>query len=414
MTQPKRRVVIIGGNFAGLVAASRLSRDHEVTVVDVRAEFEWTPNIHEILSGVKSREGVVLSRERCIRRYGHHFLQDRVSGIDHQRNVVLTEGGAHLCYDACLVAAGSDRTTAGVEGADRHAQGFRWVDDAVKTAERLDRLARRKRPASVVIVGGGVTGVEVLGEILRRRRSGDDFKVHLVEAERRLLPGQSEGLARDAIQRMAPHGVTLHKGLTVREVGPRSVVLADGSKLSADLCIWSAGMKLPDFLSGSRLNPDGLDWLPVDESLRSRHADNIFVAGDCAELPQPARKQAFNAIDMGAVAGDNIERLFRSRPLKRFRAAPTPLLISFGDLTTWLDAGVFGLASPALAAAKEAVYQVNMARFASPREPLRYSAGVADRAVTATRRLLLPQLLPSRLCEGVTGFRVIPGTAGSG
>ncbi|MBT8082633.1 MAG: FAD-dependent oxidoreductase, partial [Gammaproteobacteria bacterium] len=60
MSAAKSRIVIIGGNFAGLVAASRLSRDHEVTVVDARADFEWTPNIHEMLSGVKERAGVVL------------------------------------------------------------------------------------------------------------------------------------------------------------------------------------------------------------------------------------------------------------------------------------------------------------------------------------------------------------------
>ena len=68
MTSSKSRVVIIGGNFAGLVAASRLSPDHDVTVVDSRAEFEWTPNIHEILSGVKNRENVVLPRAKCVSR----------------------------------------------------------------------------------------------------------------------------------------------------------------------------------------------------------------------------------------------------------------------------------------------------------------------------------------------------------
>lgn len=88
MNSSKSRVVIIGGNFAGLVAASRLSPDHDVTVVDARAEFEWTPNIHEILSRVKNRENVVLPRAECVSRYGHKFVHDCVTHIDRDSNVV--------------------------------------------------------------------------------------------------------------------------------------------------------------------------------------------------------------------------------------------------------------------------------------------------------------------------------------
>ena len=282
MTSSRSRVVIVGGNFAGLVAASRLSCNHDVTVVDARADFEWTPNIHEILSGVKDRDGVVLPRAECVSRYGHTFVQDVVSQIDRDSSSVVTESGLVLPYDACLIAAGSQRTTFGIEGADQHALGLRLVDDAVRIARRLDKLATRKRRASVVIVGGGVSGIEALGEILRRRGQGDAFNIHVVEAESRILEGQPEGLAGDAALRFAPYSVTVHTDTTVTQVAARSVTLANGKKLTADLCIWSAGMTLPDFLHHAGLNDTGDEWLPVDDTLRSRHADNIFVAGDCA------------------------------------------------------------------------------------------------------------------------------------
>jgi NADH dehydrogenase len=407
MSSIRSRVVIIGGNFAGLVAASRLSCDHDVTVVDSRAEFEWTPNIHEILSGVKDRDAVVLPRSECVSRYGHDFLHDAVTRIDPDSQAVHTAGGRVLPYDACLIAAGSQRTTFGIEGADEHAIGLHLVDDAVRIARRLDKLAMRKRRASVVIVGGGVSGIEAVGEILRRRAQGDSFNLHIVERQARILEKQATGLTDDALRRIAPFPVQLHTGTTVAKVNARSVILGNGEKLAADLCIWSAGMTMPDFLRDTGLNQAGDNWLPVDDTLKSRHVDNIFVAGDCAALPDPVRKQAYYAMDMGEVAGDNIARLLGERRLRRFRAAPMPMLVSLGDITTWLVAGQSAVASPVLAAAKEGVYQATMARLASPRDPLLYSGDIVSRAMMATRKLLLPQLTPGHLIKGLTGSRII-------
>ena len=201
--------------------------------------------------------------------------------------------------------------------------------------------------------------------------------------------------------------MTLHTDAAVSSVDAQSVTLETGERLTADLCIWSAGTALPDFLRDAGLNDSGDEWLPVDDSLRSLYADNIFIAGDCAELPEPVRKQAYHAMAMGEVAGDNIGRLLKGRRLKRFRPVPMPMLISFGDITTWLVAGNYAVANPLLAAGKEGVYQANMARLASPREPLRYSADVVGRATMATRRLLLPQLTPKKVISGLAGSRII-------
>jgi NADH dehydrogenase len=200
--------------------------------------------------------------------------------------------------------------------------------------------------------------------------------------------------------------VTLHTDGTVTRVDARSVILGNGKKLTADLCIWSAGLTLPNFLRDAGLNTAADKWLPVDDTLRSHHADNVFVAGDCAELPKPIRKQAYYAMDMGALAGDNMARLLGNRSLRRFCAIPMPMLISLGDITTWLVAGDSFVASPLLAAGKEGVYQANMARLASPKEPLQYSADAIGRAVIATRRLLLPQLAPGKLLTDLMGSRI--------
>ena len=114
----RQRVVIVGGNFAGLSAASKLSRRFDVTVIDPLQNFEWTPNIHEILSGVKSENGLLLSRSKILQRLGHQFLQDSVSNISIEDNLVHTQAGIQLPYDYCVVATGGERQTYGAAGAE--------------------------------------------------------------------------------------------------------------------------------------------------------------------------------------------------------------------------------------------------------------------------------------------------------
>jgi NADH dehydrogenase len=100
----------------------------------------------------------------------------------------------------------------------------------------------------------------------------------------------------------------------------------------------------------------------VRDTLQSVDYDEIFVAGDAAELGAPISKQGYHALDMGRCAARNAAALLGSRPLERYRPAEKPMLVSFGDLDCFLVAGPVVLASPALGAAKEAVFELVMAQ----------------------------------------------------
>ena len=106
ITGQDRRIVIIGANFAGLTAAIRLPRTHRASVIDCRPYFEFLPNIHELLSGIKSAESLRLDRKRLVERAGHRFIQDTVSSIDPVNKRVYTSKSKKLPYDICLVATG--------------------------------------------------------------------------------------------------------------------------------------------------------------------------------------------------------------------------------------------------------------------------------------------------------------------
>jgi NADH dehydrogenase len=155
----------------------------------------------------------------------------------------------------------------------------------------------------------------------------------------------------------------------VTAVTPRRVRLDSGEVLRSDLTIWTGGSAPSPLLRASGLATRAGQWAEVTAALQSRRHANVFVVGDAAALPSPLSKQAYHALDMGKCAADNVSRWLAGRPLRRFRAAPKPMLVAFGDLDTFLVAGRRVLASPALAAAKESIYQLTMAQLDPPLAP---------------------------------------------
>ena len=392
MTEKRKRIAIIGGNFAGLTAAIKLSRRYAVTVIDSSSHFEWMPNIHEVLSSVKTPQGLRLDRAAIVKQAGHEFLQDRVSMLEPAQRRLATTGGCELNFDACIVAVGALWNTHQIPGVARHAMPFRSVADGLAIEQRLQALVQQGTPLRIVIAGGGISGIEALGEILRRHRDDAKLFIEVVEAGARLLPGMAPTLDADLRRLCCPYAVKFHTGAMIASVSAKGVRLADGTRLRSELTLWTAGLAPPGLLRESGLSQPPQAWAEVHQTLQSRYFDNSFVIGDAAQLPRPVGKQAYNAIDMGALGAANAARFLGGRALKPFRPSPKPVLIAFGDLQTYLVAGRTVVASKALAGAKEAVYQVFMAQMA-PGSVLTALPATTGRLWQSWRQLALPKLL---------------------
>jgi NADH dehydrogenase len=362
-----------------------------VTVFDGSPWFEWLPNTHELLSGVKRPADLRLPHKALVARAGHRFVQATVAAIDAGAGRLVTSGGRTIGFDACIVAVGGVHDTFGVPGADRHAMSFKGVGDCDAIGRRLAQLARRPGRHSVVIVGGGLEGIEALGEILRRFRHSDAFEVSVVEAGSRLLPGTPHALDAAVRAHCAGRDVRIITRSRVTSVTQARVRLDTGESLRSDLTMWTGGSAPSPLLQASGLADGPRSWAPVTTSLQSRRFDNVFVAGDAAALPRPLGKQAYYAMQMGECVADNVVRALAGRRLRSFSPSRKPMLVAFGDLDTFLVSGNFVVASPALAAAKEAIFQVTMARL----DPSFSAAAVrrgASRAVRAAEELALPAL----------------------
>ena len=380
------RVAIVGANFAGLRAAQGLGSEFDVTVFDPSPWFEWLPNIHELVSGAKRPADLRLPRKRLVAAAGHRFVRDAVTAIDAKRGTLATAAGATHEFDYCIVAVGGIEETYGVRGVGRHALSFKSVEQCAAIGRRLATLMKGRAPRSIVIVGGGFAGVEALGEVLRRYRSRANLTLHVVEAGPRLMAGVSPKIDAAVRKHVRPYAVRIHTGVPVVAITPAGVRLQSGERIRSDLTIWTGGGVAPPLLHAAKLAPKARQWAPVNAALRSRHHHNVFVIGDAAALAAPIPKQAFHALEMGECAATNVRRAAAGRALRPYRPSRTPMLVAFGDLDTFLVAGRSVVANPALAAGKEAVYQVTMTQI-DPPSSVQALGGLASRVIGVTRRL---------------------------
>lgn len=370
------RLLIAGGNFAGLMAARGLDPERfNVTVLDPEPAIEWRPNIHELISRRKTPAQLQHDRGLVIERLGHEFLQDAVVSIDTDQHRLQTRSGIELEYDALIVAVGGIASDLGVPGVRQHAMTTKSVAECHRLSNTLTRLAALPGNRTVTIVGGGIEGLEVLGEILRRFGGGDRFDLHLVEARSQLFE-QYTGLHEHLLQRMGDD-VTVHCGQRVSTVQANVVTLENGEHIESRLTLWTAGNHGHPVLTQAGLSPPHGD-APVTASLQNPQHPDIFVIGDAARLPSPIEKQAYHAQDMGRHVARHMPTFFAKHPLPPFQPRPKPTIISFGDRDALMLYKGRALATPALSGLKEAVYQYGYHELMPPRSRSELSSLARD------------------------------------
>jgi NADH dehydrogenase len=398
------RVVIAGGGFAGLACAQALdSADFRVTLVDRRRHLDFIPNIHELVSGSKTKAQLTLPLGAILHSLGHHFRQGIVREVDSRACSLTLEDGRRFSGDYLLLALGSTDASYGVDGVGKHTLGLKSVAEGQTINRRLRALGRAATPTRVVVVGSGLAGIEALGEILRLPSRGPR-QVHLVEAAPRLLPSGPPRVSAFLLTRLEARGVQLHLGEAVKRITAKTVWLSSGTRLRSDATLWTAGPAPGPVLANSGLAPPG-DWLQVNRDLSAPGATGVYAAGDIAELPTALTRQAYHALDMGVAAAQNIRRDVRGLAGRPFRPSPRPTLLAFGDMGCILIAGRQAVFSPTLGAAKEAVYAAVMAKL-DQREAAPRLRGALTRARGSAEQLW-PLLKPLELLRGAAQLRTL-------
>jgi NADH dehydrogenase FAD-containing subunit len=314
-------VVVLGAGYAGLPAAKRLARqvrpgEVDVILVSESDRFVERPRLHQLATGQQLRDRPL---QKYLRGTGVQLRVGHVDRLDLGQRVLTMsgpEGERELRYDSLVYAVGSTTDTQSVPGVARYAHGFGGAGASVRMHERLVRLARWG--GSVVVVGGGLTGIETAAEIAE---SFPDVQVRLVTA------GAVGGWLSDAAKaQLAAEferlGVSVTENAPVREVVSHRLQLTGGGDVPFDLCVWTGGFTVPTLARDSGLKVDGRGRVLTDRRLRALSEENVWALGDAAAVPGPWG----DALAMGCRSGgftgptgaDNVAAVLTGRPEREF------------------------------------------------------------------------------------------------
>jgi NADH dehydrogenase len=301
-------VVVIGGGYAGALAANRLltRRDVAVSLVNPRPEFVERIRLHQLVAD----SGSATVDYADMLHPSVSLVVDTATEIDASNRRVRLASGSGLRYDYLIYAVGSTAAQAPVAGAAEFAFPIGEFEYAVRLRNRVDEL---HPTAPICVVGGGLTGIETAAELAERRPEGD---VTLICGPI-LGPSLSESGRGSVARQLKRLGVRVLEG-TVAEVRDFSVVLSDGQELPSAVTVWTAGFGVPDLAARSGLSTDAMGRLLTDETLTSVDDERIVAAGDCAAPSgQPLRMSSQAAGPLGAQAANTVlSRIAGDEPAK--------------------------------------------------------------------------------------------------
>ncbi len=366
------RIIVVGGGAGGLELATKLGRTlgrknrADITLVDRKSSHLWKPLLHEVATGSLDEGVDALSYRAHAKNHSFDFQLGSLESIDREnKKIVLSElkddhgellmPKRELSYDMLVMAIGStsnDFNTPGVREncifLDSPEQAHRFRTEMNNEFLKL-HAKNGQGTVDIAIVGAGATGVELSAELhnavkeLRTYGFGDldssKLNVNLVEAGERILPALPPRISAAAHSELTKLGVNVRTATMVTQADKDGLTTKDGEKINAQIMVWAAGIKAPDFMKDiAGLETNRINQLVVTETLQTTRDENIFVIGDLAQCTQadgsfvPPRAQA--AHQMASQAFKNIVAKMNGRELKPYVYKDHGSLVSLSRFST--------------------------------------------------------------------------------
>ncbi len=336
-----KQILILGGGYGGLLTALT-ARKHlsaaeaSITIVNRFPTHQIITELHRLAGDTIAEQAVALPLSKLLGDKQVNIIVDSVKEIKPNEKKVVLESGQVQKYDTLVVALGSETNYFGIPGLEENSLVLKSVADANRIRQhveaRLDAYKKsgKKADATIVVGGGGLTGVELVGEFADRlpeicRSKGIDFKdisLYCVEAGPAVLPIFPKVLIDRAVTSLEKRGVNFITNVAITEATKSSVSLKDGRTIESSTIIWTGGVKGNPVVGSSGLAEDR-GRSTVTPTLQSTSHSDVFLAGDCAvvfpeggERPYPPTAQL--AWQMGETVGYNLAAQIKGGAMEKF------------------------------------------------------------------------------------------------
>ena len=363
-----QKIIIIGGGAGGLELATDLgdklgkTDKAQITLVDKNSYHLWKPLLHEVATGVLDEQVDNIYYASQGQQHNFEFTQGTFTDLDRdsKRITVINHNDESISidYDILVIAIGSTSNDFGTPGVKEHCIFLDDQNAAIRLREILinkftsfcsiidDHQSTDQDKIRIAIVGGGATGVELASELPnmvetfgacgRNKMCSDLLDVSVIEATDRILPALPEKTAISITKTLEKQGIHVLTKTMITKAENDGFYPKDGDIIKADIMIWTAGVKAPDYLKEiSGLESSRSNQLVVKPTLQTSRDDSIFVIGDCAYAMQenghasPPTAQA--AHQMAKICYENIINILNNNPLKSFKYTDNGTIISLHD-----------------------------------------------------------------------------------
>jgi len=340
-----KRLVILGGGFAGLTLARKLAKSNfQIVLVNKHNYHQFQPLFYQVATAGLEPSAIAFPLRKVFQNNKNiHFRKAEIKSVNFDKKVVHTSVGT-IHYDYLVNAMGAGSNFFGNKEIQKRAWGLKSIPESLalrnhilmnfERASSIDNEKKRQELLTIVIVGGGPTGVEVAGALAEMRKwiiprdyheiDHRKVKIAVVEASGKLLGHMTEKSHRAAEDFLKSLEVEVYNGIAVKSYDGEEVTLSNGEKLPCSTLVWAAGVKgmpvegIPEELIDKR------DRVMVDEFNRIKGFEHEFAIGDLATMetkdyqhghPQVAQV----AIQQARLLAKNLLRLEKGEELKPFR-----------------------------------------------------------------------------------------------
>ncbi|XMO85777.1 NAD(P)/FAD-dependent oxidoreductase [Algibacter sp. AS12] len=368
------RIVIIGGGFAGVALAKKLSKQEvQVVLLDKNNYHTFQPLLYQVSTGGLEPDSIAYPIRKILKDFPNfYFRLAIVEEIDTQKSKVKTNIG-NLKFDYLVVASGSTTNFFGNTEIEKHSMAMKTIpqsldlrslilenfEDALLTSD----LNERNALMNFVIVGGGPTGVELAGALAEIKKGilPKDYpdldtrlaQIHIIQSSNCILKGMSAQASEQAEEFLEKLGVNVWKNVRVTNYDGKTVTTNTDLTFETATLVWAAGVKGATIkgLDAQDLVSRG-NRLLVNEFNQVKGYNHIFAIGDIAclvsdEFPHGFPMMAQPAIQQGDQLGDNILKLIENQPMEPFSYTDKGAMATIGrnkavvDLKRWKFQGVF-------------------------------------------------------------------------